>query len=375
MPVMDSRRIRRVHKASMAGVIASLAYLAAGLVAAGLRAAESHVFMMAGGVLVTFVVAVESSYVVSPMRAKGHPLMTAAYAGLVVSPIIALLAPPLGVALGLRVWAWLLAASLLVEALPAFVGASLARDTVRASLAAAGFSDLLAAAYLALAPLRLGGSPVLAGLGLLYAYPVPMIFSVSLHAFPSTYARKPLWPLLPAPFALAAASSLGLALTGRLGAWMLAAAALSLVAYIPAARIHEAPRIAGEIASSRKPQIVVKTHKYFLQGHVFVAIIALYTLALASLWAAGYRVKLGCIIHATAIGFAGLHIFIHAPMMLPVILGIPTARRYNPIPYTLLSIAAASPCLGSYPNILMRATLVAALIAAVLVVWPPPRRR
>jgi hypothetical protein len=86
-------------------------------------------------------------------------------------------------------------------------------------------------------------------------------------------------------------------------------------------------------------------------------------------------VKLGCIIHATAIGFAGLHIFIHAPMMLPVILGVPTARRYNPIPYALLSIAAASPCLGGYPNILMWATLITALIAAVLVVWPPPRKR
>jgi MFS family permease len=259
LSIMDSKRIRRVHKASMAGIIASFAYLAAGLVAAALRAAADHVFMMAGGVLVGFVVAVESSYVVSPMRAKRHTLMGAAYAGLLAAPLVALVAPPVGVLLGMEAWAWILVASLAVETLPAFVGAALSRGTVRASLAAAGFSDLLAAVYLALAALRLPGSPVLIGLGLLYAFPVPMIFSVSLHAFPSTYGRRPLWPLLPLPFALTAASSLGLALAGRVEAWVLLAAALSLVTYLPAVRIHEAPRIAREIASSKLSPIVVNS--------------------------------------------------------------------------------------------------------------------
>ncbi len=371
---MDSRRIKRVHRASMAGILASLAYLAIGLVAAAVRAAEYHVFMMAGGVLVAFVVAVESSYVVSPMRAKSHPLMGASYAFLVASPIIAALAPPIGVALGLGAWSATLIASLALEVIPALVGASLSRGSVRASLAASAFSNALTAVYLGVAAHTLRGNPVLVGLGLLYAFPVPMIFAVSLHAFPSTYGRKPLWPLLPLPFALAAAASLGLAVEARPAPWILVAAALSLVAYIPAARIHEAPRIAGEVSRERKPPIVVKTHKYFLWGHVYVAIIVAYILYLASLRAAGWPVRLGCLIHATAIGFAGLHIFIHAPMMLPVILGIPTARRYNVSPYALLAIAAAAPCVGHYPNPLMWASLLAALAAAVLVVWPPPRK-
>ncbi len=363
---MEARHIRAVHKSSMAVVWLSLAYFLSGLAAGPEHRAAFHISMMAAGMLGAFVVAVESSYIVSTLRAKSHPLMPAALAGLVAAPPIAAAAAPLGALAGPGPAAAAIAAALALEAVAAIVAAGLTRGSVRLSMAASAYASLAGAAYSALAA---GVEPlVVAGLGFLAAYPLQMIYAVSIHAFPSTYSRRPIAPLAPAPFALATLAAALIAVEP--GEWRAAAllAGLSTLAYLPAARVHEAPRIWGEVASSRRPPIVVKTHKYFLEGHVFVAIIAAFTVALALLALEGAPITPGCIAHALAIGFAGLHIMIHAPMMLPVILNIPTARRYTPLPYALLALAPPSLCIDKR---LAAPLVLLAVASGALIVWPP----
>ena len=369
MPRMGSREIGLVHASSKAGILASLAYIALGLAAPPLGRPEWHIYMMAGGALGAFVIAVESSYIVSALRGREHPLMTAALAGLVASPILALLAPPLGAALGLRAWAITLAVASLAEALPAALASRLSRRLVKASLAGAAYTNLLAAAYLAGAA-SIRPPPVIAGLGLLYALPLPMIYSVTLNALPSTYKFEPSPAGILLAYILAGmAAALGLE-PAHAPTWAPLAAALSTLAYIVGVRAYRAYSLALKAVSEAPSRVAAETHKYFLWGHIYVILISAYLVALTLLNTALGGVKLGCIIHGFAIGFSGLHIFIHAPMMLPVILGIPTARRYNPAPYALLATAAVAPCIGHW---LMWPTLLAGLAAATLVVWPAGR--
>ena len=364
---MESRHIRLVHKSSMAVVLLSIVYVLSGIVVAGAGEAALHIYTMTGGALGAFVVAVESSYTVSPLRAKKHPLMPAALAGLVFSPLAAAASVPLGYLAGPRAWAASLAVANAVEALPALVAASLSRGAVRASMAAAGYTNASTAAYLALYLAAPGSAPGLlwAGVGYVLVHPVQMIYSVTLNAFPSTYGRRPLYPLLPVPFALATLGA-GLILAGpQYYAAGTLVGALSTLVYLPAVRFHEAPRIWREILQSRRPPVVVATHKYFLEGHVFVAIAAAYATALAALAYTGLPVRPTCIAHAMAVAFSGLHILIHGPMMLPVILGIPTARRYTPLPYAILAAAPPAACLD---HRLLGPLVLLALLGATYIV-------
>jgi hypothetical protein len=291
------------------------------------------------------------------------------------APILAAASAPAGYLGGLRAWAASLAAAEALEAVPAVVAASLTRGSVRASMAASAYTNLATAAYLgALAALPRASRPPLvwAGIGYLLVYPVQMIYSVTLNSLPSTYGRRPVYPLLPLPYALATlAAALVLARPGE-AALAAVLGSASTLAYLPAVRIHEIPRLwREEVRGSRRPPIVVATHKYFLEGHVFVAVMAAYAVAAAILYEAGWLPTPVCIAHALAVGFSGLHILIHAPLMLPVILGIHTARRYNPLGYALLVIAPPAACLS--PDLLAPLVL-AAVAVGVYIVWPPPKR-
>lgn len=229
---------------------------------------------------------------------------------------------------------------------------------------------LLCYPYLAVAPLALilqAGRVWLLEFYLLLAYlfPVPMIYAVSLHSFPKTYGHtfsRP-WATLTL---LAHVAGAVLALTGLQAGFVLMAA--SMVLYLPAIGIHRVPE-ALEFAS-RLGSVARKAHTYLVTGYVFAAAAAIYTICLQALAYLGYAPLLQ-VIHAVLMGFVGMHIYTHAPLMLPVMLATPTARRYTPAPYALL--LAATLARYAFPDA-SYVLMVASLAALVLVVKPVRRK-
>ncbi len=357
-----------VHFASRFGVAASIAELVLALVAALLGYYWYHVSLIAGGVLVGFVASIASSYIVSGIRGKESSLMGLAKALLLVVPAAAPFTPLAGVLIG--PWALGVSASvvLLAASIPAFIAASLTRGSVRASMAGIGVSSLYGAVYLAVGCLT--GSVydyIYFYTGLLYAYPVPMIYSVSIHSFPSTYREKPVLPLYAAAMAVLAA---GLALTLQGMDYGFPVSAASMLLYYPAIGLHRAGRVLSKIKEARNP-IVRKTHMYFLAGHFYALLATFIAILYTVLYMSDPLSPLECITHSLALGFVGLHIYIHAPLMLPVILGIPTARRYNQSPYAALLLSLLVFCI----NRDLALVLVAASLALLaLIVWPPAKR-
>jgi hypothetical protein len=78
---------------------------------------------------------------------------------------------------------------------------------------------------------------------------------------------------------------------------------------------------------------------YFLYGHVFAfsALIAAGVVLIAS---AALRLNPLILIHMMTLGAISLFVLIHAPLMLPVMMGWSSARRYNLTPYVSQAVAA-----------------------------------
>lgn len=370
---LSSSDIFLIHLSSRLGVLLSATGLAAALGAALLGNYWSHVALIIGSVMAGFVVSIAASYIVSGLRGKQHATMPLVKVLLLALPIAAPISPILGIALGPTGLAPYLSGILALAAIPAIVAALLSRHTVRTSMAGIAFSSILGALYTAWG--------TLAGIvydyiwfytGFLYSYPIPMIYSVSVHSFPSTYHEKPVTPLY---WAVMGLNALGLALYAS--TWQeaqlagLALLVAGLLAYFPAIGLHHAPRIASRIKAS-KNQVVRKTHQYFLAGHFYAVLTAILATIYTGLYLYTPTTPLECITHSLAIGFIGTHIFIHAPLMLPVILGIPTARRYNQAPFITLVSAVPVFC---YHRLAALALVVIAVLLMTYIVWPPPRRK
>jgi hypothetical protein len=81
---------------------------------------------------------------------------------------------------------------------------------------------------------------------------------------------------------------------------------------------------------------------YYLEGHAYViAIVVLIVLYTIPAMHAGCN--LNCVLlelHLLALGFAWMHVAIHAPMMIPVILGVRHAKRYTQAPYVFALLSA-----------------------------------
>ena len=200
---------------------------------------------------------------------------------------------------------------------------------------------------------------------LAYLFPVPMIYAVSLHSFPKTYGYT-----FNAPWAgvMLALHALGVAaaLAGFREGYVLMAG--SMVPYLLAIGLYRVSEAAG--FASRLGGAARRAHNYLVMGYVFAAVAVAYALYVQVLAYLGEAPVLQ-VIHAVLMGFVGMHIYTHAPLMLPVMLATPTARRYSPAPYVLLLAATLSRYWHPEASYVLMALSLAALVFTV----KPVRRK
>ncbi|UXD22167.1 hypothetical protein IPA_02265 [Ignicoccus pacificus DSM 13166] len=177
------------------------------------------------------------------------------------------------------------------------------------------------------------------------AFPLSMIFAISMHSLPRTFRSKP------HPIALLSVPLLALGLFDYRFYLM------SLIPYLIGSKYFELPRyckLSKEIGG-----IAGKGLFYYCCGHAFSVIALIFPLIF-------YSTPL-TFLHTMLLGFVSIHVFIHLPTMIPPILGIKNARRYNYFPYVLTILASA---LWPFFKDLSWLLYFSALIAVALVFLP-----
>ena len=321
--------LKKVRGFSAIGVWTSIAYLVIALYYLVAGEPHTHARYMLYGVLLLFPYSVSVAYVASALN-RYHPWQIPIAAG------VLFLAPTPLVALSVgEEWANLLVviAGFLGFA-SALYTASMKKGSVRLSLELVAVTSLLASVVAIVRQCFAGGLLFsYYSLAMTIAYPVTLIYAVTVHALPSTFRDRPhgwaSW-LLPALTLLAAL----LVLDGRARLGALAGLASAYV-YIFAAKLY---RLGDYFrVASRFPEGPARGGAYyFLEGHVAVIILVV----IMTVYLAWPGCSVICLLHLYALGFSSLHVLIHGPMMLPVILGLRHRRRFNPSPYVFQLLAA-----------------------------------
>ena len=344
---MAAMRARRLAlSAARFGVAYATLLLATGLAMVVAGDAYGHVWLTGLGAPLSFYAGVAAAYIYSMAPAAGLPLaalLAASLAAYSLEPILPRLFLPLhllGSLLGL-------AASLL------------AARRGRARTVALG----LAAVYLtgaAAAVLVRGLGYIEAVLVLLYSVPFAAIYPVNLFSLYKTYHRGGLAPLLALVLGLHAAGTLWRAATGE--TLVLSLAALAYAAALLAAAL---PMLSRHLRQPGRGSTAWRAHLYFLEGQLVAALVAA---AYAAEMLAGADPITEA--HLVDMGFIAVHIYVHAPLMIPIIYGLRSGKRYNPTPYLLL---LASLALRLTPSLqALAAPVFAASLAALAYVMAPP---
>ncbi|ABM80905.1 hypothetical protein [Hyperthermus butylicus] len=323
------------------GVVASLVYLVAGLLLLVLGQVHVHMYLMLFGVLMLFPHAVAVAYVASGAVRVSSFVVKLCLACMALSAPAYVLAVFMGLWLSVETAVLAVVGVTAVSSLTAFLASN------RVDGGSVGLSLLLVSASYALAGgaalawLSLGkpGGLVLLALVLTIAYPVTLIYAVTVHSLPATYRDKPSKLVaLALPLLNALAAALLLRMEFRAG---LAVTALGTLVYPYAARIYRVPRYLSQAMDRLKPGTAARlAQEYFLKGHYFAAASSILVAVYTALYAMGYC-SLFCVLHTYTLGFITVHVLIHAPMMLPVILGTGHRRAYRLVPLALALVAAA----------------------------------
>ena len=339
---------RLALSAARFGVAYSLLLLATGLAMVVAGDAYGHVWLTGLGAPLSFYAGVAAAYIYSIAPTAGPPLaalLAASLAAYSLEPILPGFFLPLhllGSLLGL-------AASLLA----ALKG--------RGRLAALGLAAVYALG--SAAPVAVRGLGYLeAVIVLLYSVPFAAIYPVNLFSLYKTYHRGGLAPLLALVLGLHAAGTLWRAWTG--GAGLLSLAALAYAAALLAATV---PMLRRHLRQPGRGSTAWRAHLYFLEGQLAAALAAL-AYAVEALAGADPIAEA----HLVDMGFIAVHIYIHAPLMIPIIYGLRSGKRYNPSPYLLLLAALT---LRLTPGLqALAAPVFTASLAALAYVMAPPRR-
>ncbi|MEB3862217.1 MAG: hypothetical protein GSR84_08370 [Desulfurococcales archaeon] len=184
--------------------------------------------------------------------------------------------------------------------------------------------------------------------GLFYA--APMVVVVSLLTVSRNYGVDPSRPWVYSPLALNAVS-LVLAVAGY--SWYPVVSGLGLLLYFAVLRVWRAPSLVARGLRIGGPGG---------GALVYMGVSHLSSLASQLLWLASLDVL--SMVHVVYIGFVGVHIFLHAPLMLPQVVRVRLAKVYvPPLPPILLAMAAvARPWLPGMSYALMVASLILLLV-------------
>lgn len=169
--------------------------------------------------------------------------------------------------------------------------------------------------------------PAVAGL----VYSASMIYVVSLYTIARNYGVTPRGARVYVPF-LAHAPSVSTVYKGGIEAMIVAAALSGLVYMLAMGYPHRIPYVAKRAGRLREP---ARSSLYYMLASHTVAFVSL-VLALAAV--AGGDGLAG--LHYVTLGFAGAHILLHAPLMLPQVTGVVLKKDYRPLP-PLLVLASA----------------------------------
>jgi hypothetical protein len=313
---------------SQVGIVLSLFYLVLGLALALLGSRLLHIAFMAFGFLPSFTYSIASSYVASLARTSASDIAIAT-AVTWSAPLASLLSPkwPL-LLLGLA------SAYMAVSTAVRYSGRVPARFRPSILAVSAAYGSMGLFGVVAGLTGNLGIVP--AGLGVALASAVGMIYAVTWHSLPRTFGDAGSLPGLVALYA-AHYSSLAVLALGRTGpALMLLGAGLLLYGF--SSNFH---RLGRYISASRSaPEGPARKGRlYFAWGHVMVAASIAAVLVLIAAYTAG-EARLATLVHAISVGFVGMHIYIHVPMMLPSLFGIRAPGLFTRMPFLLLLVSS-----------------------------------
>ncbi len=346
--------LKKIRAVSAIGVWASIAYLVIAILYLVYGEPHTHARYMLYGVLLLFPYSVAVAYVASSLN-KYHPsqlLMSTGVFLLIFTPILALDYSEEYANL-LVVFSGLLGFS------SALYTASLKKGSVRLSMELVAVASILMS-IIAIARQCWGRNLLFSyySFSMTIAYPVTLIYAVTVHALPSTFrdhSPRGLPWLLPI---LTFLSSLMVFDDKLLVSRIFALA--SIYVYIFAARIYKLKDYFG--FAKRFPEGPARSGAYyFLEGHISVLFLTL----IISIYTLYPNCNVLCFLHLYALGFSSLHVLIHGPMMLPVILSIRHKRRFNVSPYVFQLLAvllfplSGELALGAY---------ILSLISGVLIV-------
>ncbi len=320
--------LKLTRKFSAAVVVAGLSYLGAGIASLLLRLYPIHMHLMGMGVL-SFAAGVNISFWTSVTREKGSNAAALFHAiSLILLPFCSLLG-----------WGSIAVSVAAISGLLFLI--PLRRRSLTFLLEIYSFLALLMAA------LRPGSLEVWIT-GLEWGYAVPLIYAVTLHSLPRTYRYRPHVPSAALMLVLHLMALVGVGPTKHL-MWA------SMLVYLAAARVDRA--LSGLRAI--RVREALPAHRYLISCYLLLIPLLLIS------WPLDLD-PLG-ILHILMLGFIGLHVYAHAPMMIPVLLGMRNSKRFNYWAPVLLAMAAlAWPFSGNVALFL----LLGSLYLVIYIVWP-----
>ncbi len=144
------------------------------------------------------------------------------------------------------------------------------------------------------------------------------VYAVSSESLPRTFNERPIPPLVVTSFLL---NSLGFVSYKLL--------LLSVPLYLVGSRYYELGEFCRRAREARG--VASAALSYYCQGHAAAAL----SLALPYLFGKPLE-----FLHSLMLGFISIHMFVRFPTMLPPMLRIPNARRYNPAPFAFALLSA-----------------------------------
>lgn len=347
---------KAIRAVSAVGVTASILYMLVAFTSLIMENPSLHARLMLYGALILFPYAVSLAYVASVTKRHIPDLAPITLATILLIPV------PMLAMLGVddSYLTVIVAISGLLGVPSAIIVGKGRKSSVKLSL------YLVALTYLtmSIASIALTISPtsifLYHALVLVLAFPVPLIYAVTVNSFPATFKDQPNEPLsYPLPWLSLISGLLILDGYQEVASYLVV---LTLALYIYSARIYKWIEYRERLR--KYPEGPAKKGlEYFLWGHVAV-IIAILIMTAYILGLPGECTGL-CYLHLFTLGFITLHVWIHGPLMLPVILGVRHRRRFTLAPYILLVAAmAVFPAFMSVAFILY----VASFIAAVYIV-------
>jgi len=323
-----------LRKISSIGIIETLAILAVSLGYLPLGYARIHAKLIVYGLMPVFVYSIAMVYLASAKPGYNRitfPWLLTAYPLTLIIPLISLLE-------SFTILMYYYGAIMILASIPFFLGGLTKKGSLRISLGLLGLSMLQTGIILLSNVLtyNLKLQPPEMGTAALIAFPVTAIYAVSVHAVPKTFRLE---PEKLSTIILSIVLVLG-TITYTVGYYRYAIMlyAISFFAYPISIRLYKIWDWERGI-KAKKDTPGKPGNLYFIYSHYFVWLFTILTPITAYMYLEGWIKDIFTLIHVLTVGFIGVHIYIHAPMMVPVVISVKTKRRYTILPPLFLTLA------------------------------------